>query len=94
MAISASDISVALDQIAKKISDQRSVMKNLVIKNAQAASVALAALPTDYAEAIDAINAYGTSDAFEANAKATLAKFTADFQALKTVADQVAAATV
>lgn len=88
-----SEVKAGLDEVANKIRDQRAV----VIKarqQASAASAALAGLPTQYGDVVSTVNAYGTADAFEANAKAELAKLTTEFNALKAAADQIAAVTV
>jgi hypothetical protein len=52
----------------------------------------LAAIPTDFASVISAVQAFGTTDPYEAAVKAKLAKLTTEFNALKTVADAVAGA--
>lgn len=85
-----SQVKSALDEVAATIRDQRSVMEK-VKSNAGSASTELAALPTTYADVVATINAYGTANASEALAKAELAKLQAEFQALKTTADNVAA---
>lgn len=89
----ASQVKVGLDDIASVIAAQRDVMKKAK-SNAALASAALAALGTTYADVIATITAYGTSDAFEALSKAEYAKLLAEFNALKTVADGVAAINV
>lgn len=86
-----SEVKHGLDAVAGVISDQRAVMVK-VKSNAALASSALDALATDYADVVATINAYGTTNAAEAAAKAELAKMVAEYQALKAVADQVAAA--
>ncbi len=85
-----SEVKSGLDKIAEVLSAQRDTMKKAKV-NATNASAALASLPTDFAGVIATINAYGTSNAFEALAKAELAKMTTEFTALKSKADQVAA---
>lgn len=87
-----SQVKVGLDAIADIISSQRTVATKIV-QSAASASDALAALPTTYADLITTVNAYGTSNAFEANAKAELAKLTTEFTALKGVIDAIKAAT-
>ncbi|TIL79327.1 MAG: hypothetical protein E5Y89_12855, partial [Mesorhizobium sp.] len=84
---------VGMAAISQRLSDQRQVMLK-VKANASAASAALAAITTDYAAVISTIQAYGTSDAYEAGTKAKLAKMTTEYNALKAVADAVAAANV
>lgn len=84
------EVDVALDAVAQLISDQREVLKKAKA-NAAIASAALAAVSTTYADVVSTIQAYGTTNAHEALAKARLAKYTTEFNALKTVADAVAA---
>lgn len=86
-----SEIDVGMDAIAQRIYDQRQVMLK-VKQNATNASTALAAIPTDFAAVLAAVNAFGTSDPYEAATKAKLAKLTTEFNALKTVTDAVAGA--
>lgn len=87
---SPSQVDRALDEIAMKIRDQRMVMTK-VKSNAASASTALDSIPGEYEDELQTINGYGDSDAFEALAKAKLAKLTAEFVALKADADAVAA---
>lgn len=86
-----SEIDVGMDAIAQRIYDQRQVMLK-VKQNATSASAALAAITTDYASVISAVQAFGTSDAYEAGTKAKFAKLTTEYNALKSVADAVAGA--
>lgn len=88
----ATEVDVALAAVAEIITAQRAVLKKAK-SNAQLASDALVALSTDHADVISTINAYGTTNAHEANAKARLAKYVSEYQALKTIADGVAAIT-
>lgn len=87
-----SEVKTGLDAIAGVISEQRAVMGK-VKSNAALASAALAGLSAQYADLIATINAYGVANAAEALSKADLAKLTSEFQALKSLADQVAAIT-
>lgn len=87
-----SEVKAGLDEVARIIREQKAVMLKAK-SNAGLASAALAGLPTEYADVISTINAYGITNAAEALAKADLAKLTTEFQALKTLADQVAAIT-
>lgn len=87
-----SEVKAGLDDVAGIIREQRAVMAKAK-SNAALASAALAAVPTTYADLVSTINGYGTANAAEALAKADLAKLTTEFQALKTLADQVAAIT-
>lgn len=85
-----SEVKAGLAEVATLIRDQKAVMLKAK-SNAGLASAALAEVPTKYSDLITTINGYGTSNAAEALAKADLAKLTTEFQALKTLADQVAA---
>ncbi|QND60383.1 hypothetical protein [Mesorhizobium huakuii] len=85
-----SEVKVGMAAIAQRLSDQRQVMLKAK-SNAGAASVALSAIPTDYADVIATVQAFGSANAFDAATKAELAKMTAEFSALKAKADQVAA---
>ena len=87
-----SEVKAGLDDVAGIIREQRAVMAKAK-SNAALASAALAALATTYSDIITTINGYGTTNAAEALSKADLAKLTSEFQALKTLADQVAAIT-
>ena len=87
-----SEIKAGLDEIAGLIREQRQVMLKAK-SNALQASEALAAITTNYADVIAAIDALaaGPTDYFERLAKAEKAKLAAEFTALKAKADQVAA---
>ena len=92
MAASYSEVKASLDDVAGIIREQRLI--TLKAKAAAAASSAvLGDLPTKYADVIATINAYGTTNAAEALAKADLAKLTTEFQTLKALTDQLAAIT-
>ena len=83
-----SEVDVGMDDIARILTEERQKM----IKAKQAgssASATLAAIPTVYSDVIATINAYGTTNAYEAAVKAKLAKMTTEFLALKAKADQV-----
>lgn len=84
-----SEVKAGLDNIASVIRQQR---QRLVQTKGEAssASVALAALANDYADVINTVEGYGTSDAAEKLAKADLAKLTTEFVALKSAADAIA----
>lgn len=82
-----------LDDVAGRIDDQRKVLAK-VIQNAGAASASLGEIPTDYAALIADIQALPGSDEWETAVKARLSRYTTEFQALKTVADAIAAASV
>lgn len=85
-----SEIKTGLDAIAAVISAQRQSMKSIKT-NAAGVSGELANLPTAYSDVIGTVQAFAsdTTDAFEKNAKAELAKLTTEFTALKSVADAV-----
>ncbi|RWO94465.1 hypothetical protein [Mesorhizobium sp.] len=85
-----SEVKVGMAAIAQRLSDQRQVMLKAK-SNAGSASLALAAIPTDFADVIATVTAFGTANAYEATVKAELTKMTAEFSALKTKADAVAA---
>lgn len=89
----ASQVKTGLDAVSAAIVRAR---ERMVTAKATAAEVsdALAALPTAYGGVISTVNGYGDADAFEVQAKAELAKLTAEFQALKTIVDAVAAINV
>lgn len=86
----ASEVKTGLDAVAAAI---RAVRQSMLTVKATGVSVSadLGGLSTEYADLIATINAYGTTNAFEALAKAELAKLTSEFNALKAVSDAVAA---
>lgn len=86
------EVDVALDAIAESISAQRQVMLKAK-SNAAGASAVLGGLAATHADVITTIQGYGTSNAHEALAKARLAKYSTEYNALKTVADGVAGIT-
>lgn len=90
---STSQVASGLDSVAARIANQRAAAL-AAVKSAQAVVAALNAIPTDYADLITTINGYGTTDAFEAFSKAELAKLTAEFGALLTAAETIAAVQV
>lgn len=76
-----SEVKTGLDNIASVISEARkTILKSQT--DSFGAVDALNSLPSQFAGVIATINAYGTTDAFEALAKAELAKLTAEFVAL------------
>lgn len=85
-----SEVDVGMDAIALILTEQRQVMIKAK-SNAASASAALAAIPTSFADVIATVQAFGTANAYEATIKAKLVKMTAEFNALKTKADGVAA---
>ena len=86
-----SEIEVGMAAMAQRLYDQRQTMIK-VKANATNASVNLAAIPTDFADVVATVNAFGAGNAYEVAIKARLGKMTTEFQALKTVADAIAAA--
>lgn len=88
-----SQVDAGLDAIAERINAQRAVMAKTK-SNASGASEALAAITTDFADVIATVQGYGTANAYEAATKAKFDKMVAEFNALKTIADGVAAINV
>lgn len=87
-----SEVKAGLDDIAKIIREQRG--KVLGMKSeAGVVSGVLGGLPTTYADLIATVQAYGTSNAFEANAKAEMAKLASEYTDLKAVSDGIAGVT-
>lgn len=85
-----SEVKTGLDLVAERIAAQRAVV-NKAKSNAQQASDALAAIPTDFADLIATIDAYTGADEFETLAQAEKARLQAEFTALKNEADTIAA---
>ena len=85
-----SEVKTALDAVAAAISKSRERMVG-VKATASEVSAALGGLATLYADVVTTINGYGTTNAFEALAKAELAKLATEYTALKADADAVAA---
>lgn len=85
-----SEVKTALDDISRGIVMARSTAEEAKERFGNA-SAALNDIPTRYADEIATIQAYGTSDPFEAHAKAELDKLTTEFVALKTATDTGAA---
>lgn len=88
-----SQVKTGLDAVSGVIVKARERMA-VAKASATEVSASLAGLATAYADVIATVNGYGTSDVFEAQAKAELAKLTSEFQALKTIVDAVAAINV
>lgn len=86
---SASEVKAGLDQIALSIRNARASVAG-AISAASAASTDLDSLPTTFGDVIATVQGYGDEDAFEAVAKAELAKLTAEFVALKGASDGIA----
>lgn len=78
-----SEVKTGMDAISERISNARATIKKAQL-NSGSAVTDLNAIPTEFADVLSTINGYGTSDAFEALAKAELAKMTAEFSALVT----------
>ena len=91
---STSEVLVGLDDIATDIAEQRAILEK-AISNAAGASTALAALPSTYSDVVSTVNGYtDTGDEFEIVAKRQLTALTAEFNALKSDADTIAAVTL
>lgn len=88
-----SEVEVGMAAIAARISADRAAMLK-VKQNAGAASADLAAITTDFSAVIATIQAFGTTDPYEAAVKAKFNKLVTEFTALKAVADAVATANV
>ncbi|TIO99246.1 MAG: hypothetical protein E5X92_22180, partial [Mesorhizobium sp.] len=58
-----SEIDVGMNAIAQRLFDQRQVMLK-VKQNATGASAYLAAIPTDFAAVISAVQGFGTTDPY------------------------------
>lgn len=86
-----SEVKAGLDEIAGAVREARNVMARAK-SSAALASSHLGELATTYADVVATVQAYGAGNAAEAAAKAELNKLIVEYQALKTVADQVAAA--
>lgn len=89
-----SERDAALDAIAAIMARQSELLQQIKA-TAQSISSALAALPTTYADEIADINSEATgnpNDTAIQNHKAKLDQFTIEFQASKTLADQIVAA--
>ncbi|MCR4341692.1 MAG: hypothetical protein NUW01_17590, partial [Gemmatimonadaceae bacterium] len=86
-------IEVSLAAVSALIAEQRAVIVSGKAK-ATAASVALAEIPTKFADVIATVQAFGTGNAYEANVKAKFAKLATEYAALKTSADNIVAVTV
>ena len=85
-----SQVKAGLDDIATAI---RAAREQMIGVQGMASSVSanLAGLATDYADVAATIQAYGTTNSFEALAKAEMAKLLAEYTALKGHADTVVA---
>lgn len=93
MSTTSTSIDIALERIASVIAEQRLVTEKL-ITNASNASAALAALPSEHSAVIAAIGDLPGGSALEDLQKDRLAKYTAEFQALKAVTDDIASKVV
>ena len=88
-----SEVKVALDDIANVIAAKRGVLTGYKA-GASDISTALSGLLNDHADAVATIEGYGTTDAFEANAKALLTQLTAELETLTTSANVIATTAV
>lgn len=84
-----SEVKTGMDAISERISAARATVKKAQ-QNTGNAVADLNAIPTEFADVLATINGYGTEDAFEALAKAELAKMTAEFSALVTAGTAIA----
>ena len=78
----ASQVKAGLNDAAQTIRTERQALAQAKARIA-AAEANLAAIPTVFADVIQTVNGYGTQDAFEAVAKAELAKLNAEYETLK-----------
>lgn len=87
-----SDMKTGLDAIATRIVENKNILAKAK-QNGQSASGSLAAIPTDFAAVITAIDAIpaNTTNAAEMLLKAEKAKMVTEFAALKAKADALAA---
>jgi hypothetical protein len=85
-----SEVKAQMDAVALALNTQRAALKKGQA-GALSSSGILAAIPTQYADLIETVNAMGTSNAAEANTKAEYAKLAAEFTALKSGADAIVA---
>lgn len=85
-----SEVKTGMDAISARISGARATVQKAQ-QNTGNAVTDLNAIPTEFGDVIATINGYGTADAFEAQAKAELAKLTAEFVALVTAGSAIVA---
>ena len=76
-----SEVKTGLDEISNEIRNANNLATEAK-DQLQIAKDKLDGLASTYADVISTINGYGTTDAFEALAKAERAKLTTEFQAL------------
>ena len=81
-----SEVKAALDDIAVQIANAR-LVRARCLSQLSAASAVLGNLPTQYADVVTTINAYGTTNAAENFAKEEKAKLQTEFLALKALLD-------
>lgn len=84
-----SQVKSGLDTITEIIKEAHSMIAKAQ-SNTAVAVANLNDIPGDYADVLSTINSYGTEDAFEALAKAELAKLTDEFVALITAGTAIA----
>lgn len=83
-----SEVKTGLDAISAVIANARKTVLKAQTDTFGAVD-ALNSLPSQFADVINTINAYGTADAFEALSKAELAKLTTEFLALVTAGNTI-----
>lgn len=76
-----SEVKAGLDDISATIRQLRFEMKRCKVSVTNT-KTALTNLPTQYADVVATVQAFGTTNAFEALSKAELTKLTAEYQAL------------
>lgn len=81
-----SEVKAALDDIAKMIRTERQTCKAAKARLTTARGN-LDLIPTTFSDVLSTIQGYGTTNAFEALAKAELAKMTTEFVALRAATD-------
>ena len=87
----ASQVKAGLNDAAQTIRTERQALAQAKARIA-AAEANLAAIPTVFADVIQTVNGYGTANAFEAVAKAELAKLFQEFSVLKDAATEAKSA--
>jgi hypothetical protein len=85
------EVNSGLATIENQITYTRNELKKAKVGFAQQSSI-LAGIPSTYQSIIDAINAYTPTGAVEQVAKDKLAKYAAEYTALKSAADAAVAA--
>lgn len=92
MVATPSEVATGLAAMAETVAAKRLVLKK-AIQNTKSASDDLTALPVEWKEVIDTIQAYPGDDAAQLYAKAQLAALTSEFLALQATLNEIAAKT-